>query len=70
LTIDKSEGEAMLAQTHSGSSKVMPKQLVLFVAGHGIESSIGLMGAPMAATRLSKSTVDGLFERAHCCDGQ
>jgi CRP/FNR family transcriptional regulator, nitrogen fixation regulation protein len=41
----------MLAQTHSVSSKAMPKQPVPFVSGHRVESSIDLMGAPMSFTR-------------------
>ena len=41
----------MLAQTHSASSKAMPKRSVPVVAGHRVESSIDLMGAPMSFAR-------------------
>jgi CRP/FNR family transcriptional regulator, nitrogen fixation regulation protein len=41
----------MLAQTHSVSSKVMPRQPVPFASGHRVESSIDVMGAPMSFAR-------------------
>jgi CRP/FNR family transcriptional regulator, nitrogen fixation regulation protein len=41
----------MLAQTHSVASKAMPKRPVAVVAGHRVESSIDLMGAPMSFAR-------------------
>ena len=41
----------MLAQTHSVASKAMPKRPVAVVAGHRVESSIDLTGAPMSFAR-------------------
>ena len=41
----------MLAQAHSVSSKATPKRPVPVVAGHRVESSIDLMGAPMSFAR-------------------
>src|SRR5262245_23862153 len=41
----------MLAEVRSVSSKAMPKRPVPFVAGHRVESSIDVMGAPMSFAR-------------------
>jgi CRP/FNR family nitrogen fixation transcriptional regulator len=41
----------MLTQTHSVSAKTLSKQPVPFGAGHRVESSIDLMGAPMSFAR-------------------
>ena len=41
----------MLTQTHGVSAKTISKQPVPFVAGHRVESSIDLMGAPMSFAR-------------------
>jgi len=41
----------MLAEIRSVSSKAMPKRPVAVVAGHRVESSIDLMGAPMSFAR-------------------
>ncbi len=41
----------MLAQTHSLSSKVTSRRPVPVAAGHGVESTIELMGAPMSFPR-------------------